>query len=86
MLTISNFIGKDPLDEANRYNRKNRQVVQVPRPASIATYNKFMGGVDKCDMLLSLYRTLTGVGKGIIVSLCISSLWLLSMHSSFTDK
>ena len=30
-------------------------MIQVPRPASEDVYNRFMGGVDKADMLLSLY-------------------------------
>ena len=57
VLTVSNFVGKDPVSEANRYDRKNHKEVKVPRPASIGIYNQFMGGVDKADMLLSLYRT-----------------------------
>ena len=30
-------------------------MIQVPRPANVDVYNRFMGGVDKADMLLSLY-------------------------------
>ena len=32
-------------------------MIKLPRPASVAMYNKFMGGVDKADMFLSLYRS-----------------------------
>ena len=28
-----------------------------PRPSSVEIYNRFMGGLDKADMLVSLYRT-----------------------------
>lgn len=57
VLTISNFAGKDPVSNANRYGRKNKKNIQIPSPASIEIYNKFMGGLDKADMFLSLYRT-----------------------------
>ncbi|CAB4042187.1 Hypothetical predicted protein [Paramuricea clavata] len=57
VLTISNFLGKHPVSNCKRYDRKKKETVSVPRPASVELYNKFMGGVDKADMFLSLYRT-----------------------------
>ena len=55
VLTASNFIGKDPMGECRReYNRKEKTNITLPRPAIVETYNKFMGGVNKADMLLSL--------------------------------
>ena len=44
-------MGKVPVDQAKRWDRKGKQEVKI------ATYNKLMGGVDKCDMFLALYRT-----------------------------
>lgn len=57
VLTISNFAGKEPVDTCKRFDRKERKKIDVDRTKSVAIYNKFMGGVDKADMLLSLYRT-----------------------------
>lgn len=54
---ISNFDGRNPIGECVRYDRKNLQKVAVARPATVQIYNSSMGGVDKADMLLSLYRT-----------------------------
>ena len=44
-------------NRANRFDRRNRKMIQVLRPASVDVYNPFMGGVDKAGMLLSLYRS-----------------------------
>ena len=57
VITISNFIGKYPISYAKQYDGKEKKMVQIPRPSSVQIYNRFMGGVDKADMLLSLYRT-----------------------------
>ena len=57
VITIFNFLAKDSISQANRFDRKNRKLIQVPRPASVDVYNRFMGGVDKADMLLSLYHS-----------------------------
>ena len=57
VLTISNFIGKEPVEECKRYDKKEEETVDLPCPASVGVYNKFMGGVDKADMLLELYKT-----------------------------
>ena len=40
-----------------RYDRKNKSYVEVERPSLIRYYNHNIGGDDKPDMLLSLYRT-----------------------------
>ena len=57
VLMVSNFLGVEPQDEANRFSKKENEMIKLPRPASVAMYNKFMGGVDKADMFLSLYRS-----------------------------
>ena len=53
--TRTNFLGEDPISQANRFNCRKGKMIQVPRPASVDVYNRFMGGVGKADMLLSLY-------------------------------
>ena len=32
-----------------------KKKIDIEKPHSVAVYNKFMGGVDKADMLLSFY-------------------------------
>lgn len=51
----SNFVGVNPVDTVLRWNSKEKQNVRVACPRLILTYNKGMGGVDLCDMLISLY-------------------------------
>ena len=55
VISIFNFLGKDSISQANPYDRKFGKIIQVPRPASAVIYNRFMGGIEKGDMLLSLY-------------------------------
>ena len=52
----SNFVGNDLGDQARRYDKKNKIFVEIDRPLMVQLYNASMGGVDLCDMLLSLYR------------------------------
>ena len=46
----------EPTDQCRRYDRSQKEKIDVQRPAAVAIYNKFMRGVDNCDMFLSLYR------------------------------
>lgn len=52
----STLFGNDPVSKATRFNREERQRVQLDRPHSIENYNKYMGGVDRMDQNISYYR------------------------------
>lgn len=53
----SNFITSGTLDNVQRYDKKLKQYVTVERPEIVKLYNASMGGVDKSDQMISLYRT-----------------------------
>ena len=57
VLTISIYIGKEPLHACKRYDKTSKKKIDIERLHSVAVYNKFIGRVDKADMLLSLYHT-----------------------------
>ena len=57
VLMGSNTHGVKPTFEVQRYDRKEKKHINVKCPQLIKSYNECMGGVDKCDMLLALYRS-----------------------------
>jgi len=52
----SNFITLGIPENVKRWDKKNKQHVEIERPEIIKLYNKSMGGVDKHDQLVSYYR------------------------------
>lgn len=52
----STVFGKQPTTTALRYSTVEKKKIEVPRPLVIANYNKNMGGVDRMDENVSLYR------------------------------
>ena len=54
---LSNYVGIDPADKCKWYDRKQKKKADKDQLAAVAIYNKFMGRIDKADMLLSLYRS-----------------------------
>jgi len=56
VVLASNFVGVGHEDEIERWDKKERQFVKVKRPEVVKKYNRGMGGVDKLDQLISLYR------------------------------
>ena len=57
VLMLSNFVGKEPMDQCKRFDRKEKKHIKVERPAAVAIYNKCIEDVDKMDLLLLLYRS-----------------------------
>ncbi|KAH8034553.1 hypothetical protein HPB51_025676 [Rhipicephalus microplus] len=53
----SNFVGIGNEEDVRRWDETKREHILVKQPEVIAKYNRSMGGVDKMDFLLSLYRT-----------------------------
>jgi hypothetical protein len=54
---LSNFVGAEPVHKAKRYDRREKQYVEIPCPNAVVAYNKFMDGVDLVDFVMALYRT-----------------------------
>ncbi|XP_060846479.1 piggyBac transposable element-derived protein 3-like [Rhopalosiphum padi] len=52
----SNFITSGKPESVSRWDKKNKQYVNIERPEIIKLYNKSMLGVDKHDQLVSYYR------------------------------
>lgn len=83
VLTASNYIGVHPISDCKRYNRKEKKDIMVDRPAIVATYNQFMGGVDKADMMLSFYKTKLKTTKWYLriffhlVNMCVVNAWVI---------
>lgn len=52
----STVYGMNPVTKALRYSSADQKKVEVPRPLVVAKYNQCMGGVDRMDQNISLYR------------------------------
>lgn len=53
---VSNFYGVFPLHPVTRYSQKQKMRIPVKQPQNIKKYNTNMGGVDRSDQNISLYR------------------------------
>ncbi|CAF1660588.1 unnamed protein product, partial [Adineta ricciae] len=53
---LSTLSGCESKDLVKRWSSSEKKHLQVERPNVIKNYNQYMGGVDLCDMLVSLYR------------------------------
>lgn len=62
----SNAVPVNPICNVSRYSQKLKKRVLIPQPSNIRSYNQNMGGVDRSDQNISLYRiSIRGKGNGI---------------------
>lgn len=52
---VSSCAGQSPEDVANRWVKKEKTMMTVQKPFSVALYNQHMGGVDLVDQCLAMY-------------------------------
>ena len=72
---LSNYIGKDLVDICQRFDHKGGSKIDVERPASVKTYNTFMGGVDKAEILCHSTEQSLDQESGIIKLRFTYSAW-----------
>ncbi|XP_055848110.1 piggyBac transposable element-derived protein 3-like [Episyrphus balteatus] len=53
---LSNHLMDQPINQAKRFDRKQRKHINIPMPNAIRQYNVTMGGVDLFDNATSNYR------------------------------
>ena len=76
------YVSIDPISKVQRFDRKTRKKLEVQCPAIVKEYNQHMGGVDKFDMLMSLYRCDHKSKKWYrpiflwCINLCLVNAWL----------
>ena len=73
---------------ARRWDRAANKHVDVDRPAIIRQYNKFMGGIDLMDSLLSLYKMAVRSKRWymymwhhVLQTACVNAWLLYSRHA-----
>jgi hypothetical protein len=59
----TNYYSVQPTSQVKRWDKIKKAYIYIPIPALIKAYNKGMGGVDRCDQLLSFYRIKTKAKK-----------------------
>lgn len=52
----STAFGMNPVSNTQRYSKAQMRKINLPRPNVIGKYNQYMGGVDRMDQNVSLYR------------------------------
>lgn len=53
---LSTFVGKEPISEVQRFDKKLKKRIPVECPKVVQVYNKHMGGVDLLDSIIGRYR------------------------------
>ena len=79
----SNVHSVEPTHKVKRWDGKAKKRIEIPCPQLIKSYNHNMGGFDKGDMLMALYRTCMKSKKWYkrvlmyLTDLCVTNAWLL---------
>ncbi|KAF9407002.1 hypothetical protein HW555_012826 [Spodoptera exigua] len=53
----SNVESVEPLQKAKRFSQEQKKYIHIDQPYLVKKYNENMGGIDRCDQNIGLYRT-----------------------------
>ena len=87
----SNEHGVFPCAKAERYTATEKKCVQVPVPNLIKQYNCYMGGVDRLDQNISLYRIAIRGKKWYIpllfyfIDVALNNAWLFARNGGYRE-
>ena len=79
---LSTDLGLQPVSKCMRYSKDTKKKEEVDCPNVIKSYNSSMGGIDKSDMLVHLYRTPMKSKRWYMrlfayaLDLCVVNAWL----------
>lgn len=89
----SNVIGVEPFCSASRWCRAQNQRVNISQPNVVRFYNTTMGGVDRADQNVSLYRISMRTKKwwwplfAYTIDLMVQNAWILYRRTpSYQEK
>jgi len=87
----SNHLGVQPLTSVNRWSSSMKKHIAIPQPALITKYNRGMGGTDRMDQNLNLYRITVRNKKwwwplfAFAVDSAVSNAWYIYRCSPATE-
>lgn len=82
----SNSNGSKPVSKVSRWSRVENKSVLISQPFIVSQYNKNMGGVDRCDQNISLYRISMRSKKwwwplfAWTIDMVVQNSWILYRH------
>ena len=82
----SNYESVNPIRSVKRHSKKDQKHIQIPRPHLINSYNKFMGGVDRFDSMVAIYRIKPKSNKWWWNHFCNNNISVMLAASYFAFK
>jgi len=79
----SNCHSVNPLGQARRWSHKEKKIITISQPHTVAAYNTYMGGVDRLDQNIATYRISVRTTKwwwsifSFLLSATVNNAWLL---------
>lgn len=84
VVTVATNFQNLEITSATRWSYEKKGKILVPQPSIISNYNKYMGGVDKCDQAVANLRTRIRIKKlwwpifAYFVDVSVVNGWLLA--------
>ncbi|KAH9632632.1 hypothetical protein HF086_004750 [Spodoptera exigua] len=88
VILAGSYVDSFPMETITRYSKETKSKIDIPCPQIVKHYNSHMGGVDLCDMLISLYRTNYKTKRWYmalfsqVLDICVNDAWIMYRKDS----